>query len=303
MVDISTTIAGVKFRNPVMTASGTYGYGQEFLDFFHPSELGAVMVKGTTLEPKKGNAAPRVIETPAGMINAVGLQNDGLDVLCSKHLPWLRKNKVGVIVNFSGNTVEEYCTLAERLNDEAGIKMLEVNISCPNVKKGGLAFGADKDVASELVKEIKKVSKYPLIIKLSPNVTDIVSIAKAVEDAGADSLSLINTLLGMRINIKNRKPYIANKMGGLSGPAIKPVAVRMVYQVSKAVDIPVIGMGGISSGEDAVEILIAGAKAISIGTANFVDPYCPLKVIDYIEQYMKANGFQSIDELSGSIID
>jgi dihydroorotate dehydrogenase (NAD+) catalytic subunit len=302
MVDLRVNIAGALFDNPVMVASGTYGYAKEFVDFYSPSELGAVMVKGTTLLPKKGNPSPRVIETPAGMINAVGLQNDGLDVLIDEHLPWLRKNNVTTIVNFSGNTVEEYCEIVERLSEEKDIAMLEANISCPNVKKGGLVFGTDPKVAANLVKEMKKVAKIPLMVKLSPNVTDIVEIAKTVEGAGADAISMINTLIGMRIDVGAKKPYIANKMGGLSGPAIKPVAVRMVYQVARGVDIPIVGMGGISCVEDALEFLLAGADAISIGTANFVDPYVALHVKEGIEDYMELNSIDKVSDIKSLLI-
>lgn len=301
MVDVSVNIAGVNFDNPVMTASGTYGYAREYLDFYHPSELGAVMVKGTTLMPRQGNPGPRVIETPSGMINSVGLQNDGLDKLIDYHMPWLRENNVKVVVNFSGDTVDDYCRIAERLNNVEGIAMLEANVSCPNVKHGGLAFGADAKVAADLTRAIKNSTDIPLMVKLSPNVTDITEIASAIEGAGADALSLINTLLGMRINIKSKTPYIARKMGGLSGPAIKPVAVRMVYQVTKAVNIPVVGMGGIMNASDAIEFFLAGASAISIGTANFVDPYTPLNVIAGIKEYMSENGFSKMTELIGAL--
>ena len=301
MVDLHVELAGMSLKNPVMVASGTYGYGREYESFYDAALLGAVVVKGTTLHPRAGNKPPRVIETPAGMLNAIGLQNDGVDTLVSKHLPFLREKNIPAIVNFSGNTVEEYCAVAERLNGVAGIVALEANISCPNVKKGGLLFGADCDIAAGLIKEIKKVTALPLIVKLSPNVTDIVAIARAAEDAGADMLSLINTLIGMAINVKTRKPYLSTVTGGLSGPAVKPIAVRMVWQVAKAVKIPIIGMGGIMTGHDAVEFFLAGASAVSIGTASFVDPYAPVRVIKELETYMEEYGFSSIEKLRGAM--
>lgn len=302
MPNLNIDLAGVQLKNPVMVASGTYGYGREFESFYDPALLGAIVVKGTTLEPKAGNLPPRIMETPAGMLNAIGLQNDGVEVLCSQHLPYLHAKGIPAIVNFSGNTVEQYCAVASRLDKEP-VAALEANISCPNVKKGGMQFGADIEVAANLVREIKRVTSLPLIVKLSPNVTDIVAMARAVESAGADALALINTLVGMAINVKTRRPYLSTYTGGLSGPAIKPVAVRMVWQVAKAVSIPIIGMGGIATAADAIEFFLAGASAVSIGTANFVDPMAAVNVISGIETYMTANGFSTINELRGALLE
>jgi dihydroorotate dehydrogenase (NAD+) catalytic subunit len=286
MVDLSVTIAGLKLKNPVMTASGTFGFGLEFADFFDIGRLGAVVVKGTTLEPREGNAPVRMAETSSGMLNAVGLQNKGVDYLIRETLPQLAQCDVPVIVNVNGSTVEEYLAVIEKLNP-TNVAAYELNISCPNVKHGGMMFGVDPQLAAGLVAEAKRKAKKPLIVKLSPNVTDIVSIAKAVEAAGADAISLINTLLGMAIDYKTRKPAISTVTAGLSGPAVKPVALRMVWQVAQTVKIPVIGMGGISTWEDALEFFLAGASAVAVGTANFVNPKATIEIIQGLSDYFQ----------------
>ena len=299
-VDLRTDLGFITLKNPIMPASGCFGFGREYAKFYDLGRLGAVVVKATTVEPRKGNEVPRIAETPAGMLNAIGLQNPGVEQVIEHELPWLKQFDVPVIVNIAGSSLEDYIEVAERLNAVDTIRALEVNISCPNVKAGGLAFGTDPQMAAKVIESVKRVSRYPVIAKLSPNVTDIVDIAKAVEQAGADSISLINTLLGMAIDIHKRKPILANIMGGFSGPAVKPVAVRMVWQVSSAVSIPVIGIGGISSGDDAVEFLLAGASAVQVGTANFLDPYACINIINGIEQYMQQHDVADVGSLIGS---
>ena len=297
---LAVTIAGIKMKTPVMTASGTFGFGLEYSDFVDLNKVGAIVVKGTTLAPKVGNSGRRMAETPAGMLNSIGLENPGVEELISKTLPLLAQYQVPVIVNISGNTVEEYGELAARL-DKTGAQGLEVNISCPNVKQGGIAFGTCPDSAAQVVREVKNMTKLPVIVKLSPNVTDVVLMAKAVESAGADAISLINTLLGMAIDIKSWKPVLGNIVGGFSGPAVKPVAVRMVWQVAKAVKVPVIGMGGIMTANDAVEFMLAGASAVAVGTANFVNPYVSVEIAEGIKNYLAEHGLEQVRELVGKV--
>ncbi|WP_094607136.1 Dihydroorotate dehydrogenase B (NAD(+)), catalytic subunit [Sporomusa silvacetica DSM 10669] len=297
---LAVNIAGIKMKTPVMTASGTFGFGLEYSDFVDLNKVGAIVVKGTTLAPKAGNNGRRIAETPAGMMNCIGLENPGVDEFISKTMPKLAAYQVPVIVNISGNTVEDYGELAARL-DQSGIAGLEVNISCPNVKQGGIAFGTCPESASEVVREVKKKTSLPVIVKLSPNVTDVVLMARAVEDAGADAISLINTLLGMAIDIKNWRPVLGNTVGGLSGPAVKPVAVRMVWQVAQAVKVPIIGMGGIMTAEDALEFILAGASAVAVGTANFVNPYVSVEVAEGIRDYLTKRGLTQIGDLVGKV--
>jgi len=292
-------IAGVDFKNPVMTASGTFGSGKEYSEYIDLNKLGAIVVKGVSMRPWKGNQSPRISETYGGMLNSVGLQNPGVESFIKEDLSFLKQYDTKVIVNIAGKTVEEYCEVAERLRD-TDIDMIELNISCPNVKEGGVSFGTDPFMAEYVTREVKKVAKQPLIVKLTPNVTDIVSIAKGAVAGGADALSLINTLLGMAIDINKRKPILSNIVGGLSGPAIKPVAIRMVHEVSKAVDIPIIGMGGIMNGNDAIEFILAGATGVAVGMANFTNPTATIDVLDGIDEYMKKYGFNSIDEIKKS---
>jgi dihydroorotate dehydrogenase (NAD+) catalytic subunit len=299
MINMEVDIGGLRLKNPIMTASGTYGFGREYSEYYDLSKLGAVVVKGLTLKPREGNKAPRIAETPAGILNSVGLQNPGIEAFLQQELPFLRKYNTAVIANIAGNTIEEYCQMADKLG--ASIDAIELNISCPNVKEGGVAFGTKCDSVYGITKAVKQHCKVPLIVKLSPNVTDITEIALAAEEAGADCLSLINTLLGMSIDINTRRPILANVVGGLSGPAVKPVAVRMVYQVAKAVNIPVIGMGGISSWQDAIEFMLAGADAVAIGTYNFVNPNAPIEIIEGMAQYMKKNGCNSLSDIKGKI--
>ncbi|MBA7539100.1 Dihydroorotate dehydrogenase B (NAD(+)), catalytic subunit [subsurface metagenome] len=302
--NLEVEIAGIKLKNPVMTASGTFGYGEEFSPFIDLDRLGAIILKGITLKPKKGNPPPRVIETPSGMLNAIGLQNVGVEVLIKEKLPYLLKFNTPVIINISGDTVEEYVELARRLGEvskEMGIAGLEVNISCPNVKKGGMAWGTDAKATYKIINNIRKTTSLPLIVKLTPNVTDIKTIAQAAEEAGADALSLINTLVGMAVDIDSHRPKLSNISGGLSGPAVKPVALWMVWQVSQTVNIPVIGIGGIIKVEDALEFIIAGARAIEIGTANFVNPKVTIEIIEGIEKYLIENNIKDINELVGSM--
>lgn len=294
------TIAGVEFKNPVMTASGTFGSGMEYSDFVDLNRLGAVVTKGVANVAWPGNPTPRVAETHGGMLNAIGLQNPGIDVFMERDLPFLEQYDTGIIVNVCGKTVEDYLTVVEKLSDSAA-DMLEINVSCPNVKEGAIAFGQKADCLFDITSKIKKVSKKPVIMKLSPNVTDITEMAKAAEAAGADAISLINTLTGMKIDIHKRTFALANKTGGLSGPAIKPVAVRMVYQASHAVKIPVIGMGGIANAEDAIEFLLAGASAVAVGAMNFVNPYATIEIVEGIENYMKHYGIEDISELIGGV--
>ena len=299
-MNTSVTLAGVTLKNPVMTASGTFGSGAEFSEFVDLNNLGAVVTKGVANVPWPGNPSPRVAETYGGMINAIGLQNPGIDVFVERDIPFLKKYDTKIIVNVCGRTTEDYCEVVERLANEP-VDMLEINISCPNVKEGGIAFGQNPKAIEAITKEVKKYAKQPIIMKLSPNVTDITEMAKAAEAGGADVLSLINTLTAMKIDIHKRKFAVANKTGGLSGPAIKPVAVRMVYQVSKAVNLPIIGMGGIMTGEDAVEFLMAGATAVSVGTANFHNPMATQEVVDGIEAYMKKYNVEDIHEIIGCV--
>lgn len=298
--DLSINIAGVTFKNPVMTASGTFGSGEEFSRLTDISRLGAIVTKGVSITPWTGNDTPRVCEVTGGMLNAIGLQNPGVDLFIERDVKRLDEQNIPYIVNVCGRSEEEYLEAVDRLN-ETSAKAFEINISCPNVKAGGIAFGQDPKLAAKITKEVKKHSSKPVIMKLSPNVTDITLMAKAVEEAGADAVSLINTLTGMKIDIERRRFALANKTGGLSGPCIKPVAVRMVYQTSRAVNIPVIGMGGISCYEDAVEFLLAGATAVSVGTANFSDPNTTIKIIDGIEQYLLRHGLNSVSELKNII--
>ncbi|MDI3327082.1 MAG: dihydroorotate dehydrogenase [Alicyclobacillaceae bacterium] len=299
-VDLSVELAGLRLKNPVMPASGCFAFGREMSRWYDLSRLGAIVVKATTLEPRSGNPVPRVAETPAGMLNAIGLQNPGVDRVIAEELPHLRQYGVPVIVNVAGSTVEEYVEVARRLSDSPDLEALELNISCPNVKCGGMHFGTDPRTAAEVVGAVKRVSRYPVFVKLSPNVTDIVALARAVADAGADGLSMINTLLGMRIDVERRRPVLATEAGGLSGPAIKPIAVRMIYEVSRAVSLPIIGMGGIVSGEDAVEFLMAGASAVAVGTANFVKPTACVDVLEELAAWCRDRGVRAVRELVGA---
>lgn len=302
MMDMKVNIAGVVLNNPVITASGTYGFGREYGELYSLDELGAICVKGLTLKPREGNPPPRIAETYGGILNSVGLQNPGVDMFIKAEIPLLKQYKCKIIANMAGSTVEEYCEMAERLSDSE-VDMLEMNISCPNVKEGGVAFGTNAKTIHKITEEVKKYAKKPLIVKLSPNVTDITEMARAAEAGGADALSLINTLLGMAIDIHTRRPILANTVGGLSGPAVKPVAVRMVYQVRKAVKLPLIGMGGIVNGGDAVEFMLAGADAVAVGTANFMNPYACVTVKQGIQEYMKNNQIETVSQLSGAVID
>ncbi len=297
--ELSTEICGIRFKNPVWTASGCYGYGREFGRLYPLSEVGAICVKGTSVEPWTGNPGVRVVETPCGMLNAIGLQNPGVEHFLNVDWPWLRQQGATVIVNIVGRTVEEYAEVARRL-EGSGVAALELNISCPNVKEGGLAFGTSLKGAAEVTAAVRKATTLPLMVKLSPNVTNIVDFARAVEDAGADAVTVINTLLGMSIDIRRRRPHLGNLFGGLSGPAIKPIALRMVWQVAGAVRIPVIGIGGIQTAEDAIEFLMAGARAVQVGTACFADPMAPLKIIDGIRRFMEVEGIERVGELVGA---
>ncbi len=301
MGNMSVEIAGVKLKNPVMTASGTFGSGAEFMDYIDLSLLGGLTTKGVSNVPWKGNPTPRVAETASGMLNAIGLQNPGIDVFIKRDLEKLKGIDTVVMTNVCGHTTEEYVEVVKRLADNDVVKLLEINISCPNVKAGGITFGTNPDAAFEVTKAIKKYAKQPVIMKLTPNVTDITELARACEAGGADGLSLINTLTGMKIDIHKRKFALANKTGGLSGPAVKPVAIRMVYQVSKAVKLPIIGMGGIMTGEDAIEFLMAGATAVSVGTANFNNPAASVEVVKGIEEYMSKYNVNDINELIGCV--
>ena len=302
MADLSVNIGNLKLSNPVMTASGTFGYGKEFEDFVDLEKIGGIIVKGTTLHRREGNPYPRMAETPMGMLNAVGLQNKGVDYFIEKIYPQIKDIRTNMIVNVSGSAIEDYVQTAEKINELEAIPAIELNISCPNVKQGGMAFGVTASGASEVVKAVREVYKKTLIVKLSPNVTDITEIARAVEGAGADSVSLINTLLGMAIDAEKRRPILSTVTGGMSGAAVKPIALRMVYQVSKAVKIPVIGLGGIMNWKDAVEFMLAGASAIQIGTANFIDPAITVKVADGINEYLDRHGFTSIKDIIGGLI-
>ena len=302
MADLSVNIGNLKLSNPVMTASGTFGYGKEFEDFVELEKIGGIIVKGTTLHRREGNPYPRMAETPMGMLNAVGLQNKGVDYFISEIYPQINDIRTNMIVNVSGSAIEDYVQTAEKINELENIPAIELNISCPNVKQGGMAFGVTAKGASEVVKAVREVYKKTLIVKLSPNVTDITEIARAVEGAGADSVSLINTLLGMAIDAEKRRPILSTITGGMSGAAVKPIALRMVYQVSKAVKIPVIGLGGIMNWKDAVEFLLAGASAIQIGTANFIDPAVTVKVSEGINDYLDRHGFTSVKDIIGGLI-
>lgn len=299
-MNTKVTIAGVEFKNPVMTASGTFGSGMEYGEFVDLNRLGAVVTKGVANVPWPGNPTPRVAETYGGMLNAIGLQNPGIDLFIERDIPFLKQYDTKIIVNVCGKSVEDYCEVVEKLGDQP-VDMLEINVSCPNVKEGAIAFGQKADALFNITKEIKKYAKQPVIMKLSPNVTDITEMAKAAEAAGADAVSLINTITGMKIDVHRRQFAIANKTGGLSGPAIKPVAVRMVYQVANAVNIPIIGMGGIANAEDALEFILAGATAVSVGAMNFVNPYTTVEVVDGIEAYMKRYGVEDIHSLIGAV--
>jgi dihydroorotate dehydrogenase (NAD+) catalytic subunit len=296
---LNVKIGSIELKNPVMTASGTFGYGEEYNPYIDINRLGAFIVKGLSCEPRSGNPPPRIIETAAGMLNAVGLQNVGIDVFIKEKLPYLSRFDVAVITNIFGETIDEYVRAAEKLSSVQGIAGLEVNISCPNVKKGGIAFGDDPDTAYEVTRHVKKVTDLPIIVKLTPNVTDITTIARVVEDAGADAISLINTLKGMAVDMKTMKPYLKNITGGLSGPAIKPVALRMVWEVTREVSIPVIGVGGIMNAHDALEFLIVGATAIQIGTANFINPRATMDVLEGIQQFMIEKDISDIYDLIG----
>lgn len=296
----SVNIAGVTFQNPVTTASGTFGSGLEYSEFVDLNRLGAVTTKGVSNVPWPGNPTPRVAETYGGMLNAIGLQNPGIDVFIERDLPFLRKFDTKIIVNVCGKTTEDYCEVVERLSD-CDVDLLEINISCPNVKEGGIAFGQNAKAVESITKEIKRIAKQPVIMKLSPNVTDITETARAAEAGGADGLSLINTLTGMKIDIHKRGFVLANRTGGLSGPAVKPIAIRMVYQVANAVKLPIIGMGGIATAEDAIEFLLAGATMVSVGTANFVNPHATIEVIDGITAYMKKYGYNDVNDLIGLV--
>ena len=301
MVNLQTNISKLSLKNPILTASGTFGYGSEYADLIDLSRLGGIIVKGTTLEPRQGNDYPRLAETPSGMLNAVGLQNKGVDYFISNIYPTIKDIDTEIIVNVSGASINDYVAVAERIAELDKIHAIEVNISCPNVKQGGMAFGTTCEGAAEVTRAIRKVYDKTLIVKLSPNVTDIVSIAKAVEAEGADSVSLINTLLGMAIDVERQRPMLSTITGGLSGPAVRPVAVRMVWQVAKAVKIPVIGLGGIMSGRDALEFILAGATAIQVGTANFINPRITIEIIDYIEDYCARHGVTDIKDLIGAV--
>ncbi len=299
---LEVEIGNLHLQNPVMTASGTFGYGREYENFVDLQTLGAIIVKGISLEPRPGNPPPRIVETSCGMLNAIGLENVGLKRFIKEKMVALRRYHTSVIVNILGNTIEDYCHLCEQLSDVNGVSAIEVNISCPNVKKGGVAFGTDAKIVYQITGAIRKKTDLPLIIKLSPNVTDITLMARAAEEGGADAISLINTLLGLAIDVKTKKPKLANVVGGLSGPAIKPVALRMVWQTANAVNVPVIGIGGISSTRDAIEFLLAGASAIQVGTANFINPAVTGEIVTGIHDYLRDNDIKSVSELVGSVI-
>ncbi|MHB9141475.1 MAG: dihydroorotate dehydrogenase [Paludibacter sp.] len=301
MANLNINIGKLQLKNPVMTASGTFGYGTEYSDFIDISRIGGIIVKGTTLRSRQGNAYPRMAETPSGMLNAVGLQNKGVNYFINHIYPTVKVIDTNVIVNLSGSTLEDYIEAAEMLNELDKLPGIELNISCPNVKEGGMAFGISCLSAAEVVREVRRVYKNDLMVKLSPNVTDISEIARAVEAEGADSVSLINTLLGMAIDSEKRKPILSTITGGLSGPAVKPIALRMVWEVAKAVKIPVIGMGGIMNAADAIEFMLAGASGVQIGTANFIDPTVTIKIIDGIDEYLNRHGYSSVTEIIGAL--
>lgn len=299
MSRLQIELPGLSLKNPIMPASGCFGFGREYSKFYNLEKLGAIMVKATTAEPRFGNPTPRVAETSSGMLNAIGLQNPGLDEVLHSELPWLSQFDVPIIANVAGSTIEDYVAVSKEISQAPNVHALELNISCPNVKEGGLAFGTVPETAYAVTKAVKAVTSVPVYVKLSPNVTDIVEIAKSVEKAGADGLTMINTLLGMRIDLKTSKPILANGAGGLSGPAIKPVAIRMIHQVSQQVSIPIIGMGGVQTAEDVVEYFLAGASAVAVGTANFVDPYCCPSIIENLPSLLDDLGVYHIDELIG----
>ncbi|MDR4886560.1 dihydroorotate dehydrogenase [Fredinandcohnia sp. QZ13] len=296
---LQVELPGLSLKNPIMPASGCFGFGKEYSKFYDLSELGAIMIKATTVEPRFGNATPRVAETSAGMLNAIGLQNPGLEKVLSEELPWLEQFDVPIIANVAGSQIEDYVEVAKEISKAPNVHALELNISCPNVKTGGIAFGTIPEVAAELTRYVKEASSVPVYVKLSPNVSNIVEMAKAIEEAGADGLTMINTLIGMRIDLKTGHPILANKTGGLSGPAIKPVAIRMIHEVSQAVSIPIIGMGGVQSAEDVLEYLYAGASAVAVGTANFVDPYVCPTIIEELPSLLDKYGFNHISECQG----
>ena len=294
---LAVKLPGLNLKNPVIPASGCFGFGREFAEYYDLSRLGSIMIKAATDEPRIGNPTPRVAETPGGMLNAIGLQNPGVDVIIERELPFLEQYDLPIIANVAGKTLEEYVTVAEKISKAPNVAALEINISCPNVKEGGIAFGTDANVAAQLTKAIKEVSSVPVYIKLSPNVTNVVEIAKAVEAAGADGITMINTLLGMRFDLKTGKTILANGTGGLSGPAIKPVALRMIHDVYKNVNIPIIGMGGIETAEDVLEFLYAGASAVAVGTANFINPYACVDIIDRLPEVLDKYGFEKLSEI------
>ncbi len=300
MADLSVNVCGVDFKNPIIPASGVFGYGREYEELFPLSKLGGIATKGTTITRRNGNPSPRIAETPSGMLNSVGLQNPGIDYFIETELPNLMTKDTVIIANIAGSTVEECVTIAEKL-DKTDVHMIELNISCPNVKQGGAAFGTSCASAENITAEVRKATKKPLIVKLSPNVTSIADIAKSVESAGADAVSLINTLLGMRIDINTQRPILKNNVGGLSGSAVFPIAVRMVWQVANAVKIPVIGMGGVSSGKDAIELMMAGASAVQVGAAIFTDPFAPVKIIDEMNEWLDSKNIKSVREIIGSV--
>lgn len=300
MADLHVNVAGVEFSNPLIAASGTFGFGREYAEFYPLSALGGVSSKGITLKARPGNPAPRIAEAPGGMLNAVGLQNPGVDHFIREDLPWLRGQGTRIIANIAGNTPEDYCAMAEKLND-TDVDMIELNISCPNVKQGGVQFGTTCAGVSGITKAVRVHCKKPLMVKLSPNVTDISEMALAAESEGADAVSMINTLTGMRIDIRTRRPIIHNNTGGFSGPALLPIAVRMVWQTYQKVKIPIVGLGGISTWQDAVEMLLAGATALQIGTVLFTDPYAPVKIAEGLSKFMEENGVQSVSELTGAV--
>ncbi|AKI92007.1 dihydroorotate dehydrogenase [Bacillus subtilis] len=296
---LEVKLPGLDLKNPIIPASGCFGFGKEFSRFYDLSCLGAIMIKATTKEPRFGNPTPRVAETGAGMLNAIGLQNPGLDSVLHNELPWLEQFDTPIIANVAGSQVEDYVEVAEHISKAPNVHTLELNISCPNVKTGGIAFGTNPEMAADLTKAVKEVSDVPVYVKLSPNVANITEIALAIEEAGADGLTMINTLIGMRLDLKTGKPILANKTGGLSGPAVKPVAIRMVYEVSQAVNIPIIGMGGVQTAEDALEFLLAGASAVAVGTANFVNPFACPEIIEQLPSVLRQYGYQSIEECIG----
>ena len=300
MTDIKVKIAGKEFKNPVTVASGTFGSGREYSEFIELSKLGAVTTKGVSNVAWEGNPTPRIAEVYGGMLNAIGLQNPGVDVFIERDLPFLEQQNTGIIVNVCGKTIEDYIEVVERLS-ESSVDMFEINISCPNVKEGGIAFGQSPDLVKEITSTLKSRSKKPIIMKLSPNVTDITVMARAAQEAGADAISLINTITGMKIDIHKRKFVLANKTGGISGPAIKPIALRMVYQAAQVVDIPIIAMGGITTAEDAIEFIMAGASMVSVGTANFYNPYASLEIVEGIEEYLQQNSISNIAEIRGIV--